>query len=193
MEEFEKLFCAVHALTGFSLPSYDSLPEIDLYMDQVTGYLNKLLCRVCRSEDDTPLTPNRINNYVKGGHIERPVQKKYNREQLAMLYMLCCAKQNLSIPEASGLLRILKEDSTEALYEKFKALQEMTVQTCASELADIGTDSTKLREKALELVLRSTAERFLAEEIIAALTEKETPQNEESEKKEKKSKNKKKQ
>lgn len=182
MSDFEKLFLTARELTDFTLPSYDALPEIDLYMDQVTGYLNKLLCRVCRSEDGIPLTPNRINNYVKGGHIDRPVQKKYNRDQLAMLYMLCCAKQNLTIPEASALLGMHKAESTAALYEKFKALQEETVHTCAAEIAESAADDAALCEKALELVLRSTAERFLAEEIIAALTATDAPVPEEPEK-----------
>ena len=65
MADFEKLYKTAEELSEFSLPSYDSLPEIELYMDQLTGYLNKLLCRICKSEDGTPLTPNRINNYVK--------------------------------------------------------------------------------------------------------------------------------
>lgn len=175
MPDLEKLFSTADELKSFSLPEYSALPEIDLYMDQVTSYLNKLLCRVCRSEDGSPLTPNRINNYVKGGYIERPLQKKYSREQIAMLYMLCCAKQNLTIPEASALLGAYAEESVGALYEKFKALQEKTVQNCAAELAGTDADRTALLEKALELVLRSTAERFLAEEILAALTEEESP------------------
>ena len=194
MSDFEKLFRTAGELTDFALPSYEALPEIDLYMDQVTGYLNKLLCRVCRSEDGTPLTPNRINNYVKGGHIDRPVQKNYDRAQIAMLYMLCCAKQNLSIPEASALLGMHREVSTAALYEKFKALQENTVHACAAEITQTPVDAAALGEKALELMLRSTAERFMAEEIIAALSATEAPVPDEAEKeKDKKSKKAKKQ
>lgn len=194
MSDFEKLFRTAGELTDFALPSYEALPEIDLYMDQVTGYLNKLLCRVCRSEDGTPLTPNRINNYVKGGHIDRPMQKKYDRDQIAMLYMLCCAKQNLSIPEASALLGMHREVSTAALYEKFKALQENTVHACAAEITQTPVDAAALGEKALELMLRSTAERFMAEEIIAALSATEAPVPDEAEKeKDKKSKKAKKQ
>ena len=194
MSDFEKLFRTAGELTDFALPSYEALPEIDLYMDQVTGYLNKLLCRVCRSEDGTPLTPNRINNYVKGGHIDRPMQKKYDRDQIAMLYMLCCAKQNLSIPEASALLGMHREVSTAALYQKFKALQENTVHVYAAEITQTPVDAAALGEKALELMLRSTAERFMAEEIIAALSATEAPVPDEAEKeKDKKSKKAKKQ
>ena len=104
MADTNALAALAAALEQFDVPTYDALPEIDLYMDQVIGYLNRLLCRVCRSEDGAPLTPSMINNYVKGGHVERPVQKKYSRDRIAMLYMLCCLKQNLTISEAAALL-----------------------------------------------------------------------------------------
>ncbi|MBQ4557215.1 MAG: DUF1836 domain-containing protein [Clostridia bacterium] len=185
MADLEKLYKTAAELSDFSLPTYDSLPEIDLYMDQLTGYLNKLLCRICRSEDGTPLTQNRINNYVKDGRIARPVQKKYGRDQIAMLYMLCCTKQNLQLPEASSLLAMLGEDGTEHLYESFRTQQEQIVKSCAAELSKTGQDEISLREKALELVLRSTAERFIAEAIIETLCKEELPAKPKKEKKKK--------
>lgn len=185
MADLDKLYKTAGELADFSLPSYDALPEIDLYMDQLTGYLNKLLCRICRSEDGSPLTPNRINNYVKDGRIERPVQKKYDRDRIAMLYMLCCTKQNLQLPEASALLAMLGESGTEPLYESFRQMQEKIVQQCAGELAATEANEAALREKALELVLRSTAERFIAEAIIDTLRGEEKPVKTKKEKKNK--------
>ena len=169
MADFEKIDKTANELLTFSLPSYDALPEIDLYMDQLVSYLNKLLSLTCRSEDGAPLTPNRVNNYVKDGRIKRPMQKKYDRDRIAMLYMLCCAKQNLTLPEASALLGMLEKDGTEALYEEFRALQEPIVQNCAKELMECECKREQMLRKALELTLRSTAERFAAEAIISAL------------------------
>ena len=186
MADFDKLYKTASELSNFSLPSYESLPEIELYMDQLTGYLNKLLCRICRSEDGAPLTQNRINNYVKDGRIKRPVQKKYGKEQIAMLYMLCCTKQNLTLPEASTLLAMLESGGTDALYEDFRSLQENIVKKCATELASTAPDEAALREKALELVLRSTAERFIAEAIISTLSPAPAEEKKEKPKKEKK-------
>ena len=190
MSEFEKLDKVADELIEFSLPAYDALPEIELYMDQLVGYLNKLLSRTCRSEDGTPLTPNRVNNYVKDGRIKRPVQKKYDRERIAMLYMLCCTKQNLMLPEASTLLSMLEKNGTEELYEDFRTLQEPIVKNCAAELKKTERDREQMLKKALELTLRSTAERFAAEAIIAALSDKEESKSEKAEKtkKEKKAK-----
>lgn len=186
MADFEKLYKTAEELSSFSLPNYDALPEIELYMDQLTGYLNKLLCKICKSEDGAPLTPNRINNYVKDGRIERPVQKKYGKDQIAMLYMLCCTKQNLALPEASALLSMLGTDGVEPLYENFRALQEDIVKKCSGELKGTAAEESALRAKALEMVLRSTAERFIAEAIISTLAPEEPAEKKEKPKKEKK-------
>jgi hypothetical protein len=74
---------------------WSSLPDIDLYMDQITGYLNRQLRGQVREERDgaPPVTGSMVNNYVKNGLIDRPSQKKYYKEQLAQLYMLCSMKQ----------------------------------------------------------------------------------------------------
>lgn len=186
MADFDKLYKTAAELSDFSLPKYEALPEIELYMDQLTGYLNKLLCKICRSEDGTPLTANRINNYVKDGRIKRPVQKKYGKDHIAMLYMLCCTKQNLTLPEASALLGMLEGDGAEVLYGEFAALQESIVKKCAEELTSTTPDEVALRQKALELVLRSTAERFIAEAIISTLTPEPVEEKKEKPKKEKK-------
>ncbi len=190
MADFENISKTAKELSEFSLPPYSALPEIELYMDQLTSYLNKLLARTCRSEDGEPLTPNRVNNYVKDGRIKRPVHKKYDRERIAMLYMLCCAKQNLMLPEASALLCALECGNTEELYEQFRALQEPIVKNCAAELCDCENSRDAMLKKALELTLRSTAERFAAEAIISSLCEIEEAPKKEKIKKDKKNKQK---
>lgn len=166
MADTNALAALAAALEQFDVPTYDALPEIDLYMDQVIGYLNRLLCRVCRSEDGAPLTSSMINNYVKGGHVERPVQKKYSRDRIAMLYMLCCLKQNLTISEAAALLG---GEDTEALYARFRNLQTAALHSLSDAVPAADADEAVLRETALRLSLHSAAERLLAEAIIAAL------------------------
>ena len=154
------------ALEDLELPAFADLPSIDLYMDQVLGYLNPILLSVCRAQDGAPLTPNMINNYVKGGYLARPVQKKYGRDHLAMLYMLCSVKQNLSLPEASALLGD-KEIAT--AFADISKLQTESVRQTAAEVLTVGKDARLLRKKALELALRAAAQRRIAEEILAAL------------------------
>ena len=180
MADIENVGKTADELKSFSLPSYESLPEIELYMDQLIGYLNKLLAHTCRSEEGEPLTPNRVNNYVKDGRIKRPVQKKYDRDRIAMLYMLCCAKQNLALPDASALLGTLENGDIARLYEEFKSLQEPIVRSCAEELCNTDKSREALLEKALELTVRSTAERYMAELIISSVCEKSTEDKKEN-------------
>ena len=43
----------------------DDIPNIDLYMDQVTTFMEKELASSKRHEDDKILTKTMINNYAK--------------------------------------------------------------------------------------------------------------------------------
>ena len=90
-----------HALR---LPQWDALPDFGLYMDQVIVLTEKALCDVLPAGE---LTKSMVNNYVKVGLIPRPVGKKYEREHLAMLLMICILKQAMSMEEISSLMSIL--------------------------------------------------------------------------------------
>lgn len=93
---------------------WDRLPEIYLYMDQVLTYMNKQLEPLARTEDANLLTSSMINNYVKDGVLPRPEQKKYSREHLAMLTVICMLKPVLAIPDIDMLLKGLLEDNSSA-------------------------------------------------------------------------------
>ena len=110
MKQENKLKKQALALSKIAPPRFEELPDLGLYMDQVTGYLNRHLAPLAPAGEEAPLTPSMINNYVKNGHIDRPTQKKYSREQLAALYMLCSLKSNLSIPDAAALVCFLSEE-----------------------------------------------------------------------------------
>jgi hypothetical protein len=152
--------------------SFAELPDLGLYMDQVTGYLNKPLGALSLSREEAPLTPSMINNYVKGGHIARPTQKKYSREQLAALYMLCSLKNSLSITDAAALIYFLTEEhGMKTAYDNFVAEQKEDAAALALQFADL-SDSDKLADLALELAMRASAERLAAEALIEYLIEK---------------------
>ena len=93
---------------AFRCPRWDELPAIELYMDQLTGYINEIYAPLANpaAAGDFTLTKAMVNNYVKMRVIERPVNKKYSRVQLARLVTLCAMKQVLSLPELSALSEI---------------------------------------------------------------------------------------
>lgn len=54
------------------------IPNIDLYMDQVTTFMDEHLRSSKRYEDDKVLTKTMINNYAKNNLLPPPVKKKYS-------------------------------------------------------------------------------------------------------------------
>ena len=156
----------------FKANEWDTLPDIDLYMDQVIGYLNRQLKNQGKDKDEGQiLTPSMINNYVKSGQVTHPDRKKYVREHLAQLYMLCSMKQILTIPDASELIRRLTDDGhgIGEVYDAFISDQHAINEGIASVIEQtdaVGSEYDLLRV-AVGLVLNATAERIAAERIIA--------------------------
>ena len=74
--------------TNFHIPRWKELPNIDLYMDQVLNYIETSLKDYIKS-DEKFITKTMINNYVKQGIIDPPVNKKYNRLHIAELFDYC--------------------------------------------------------------------------------------------------------
>lgn len=107
-------------LSQFDLPDWDSLPQLDLYMDQVILLLTRYLSPLERYGEEKAITASIINNYVRMKVMPPPVKKRYSRVHLAYLVIICTLKQSLSI---SCIQRMLPEDHSEAaaqmLYEDF--------------------------------------------------------------------------
>ena len=102
-------------------PKWSELPEIDLYLDQVLEYVNKLHSPIML-KNDKGLTSAMINNYVKNHYMDKPIKKKYSRRQLARLIVITYLKNVFSIQEISKTLTILTEnDKSEIMYNNFVA------------------------------------------------------------------------
>ncbi len=161
---------------GYHTVAWDRLPELELYMDQVTSYLNRQLAALRASEeDDTILTNSMVNNYVKDGLIKRPVQKKYQREQLCGLLMICAMKSVLAIPDISKLLSSLETNRTiQDFYEKFAAMQSETLHDVAArvkECCDDSADAKTIQDLALTLTLEADARVIAAQKLIESLND----------------------
>ena len=74
---------------AYRIPRYDELPAIDLYMDQVVAILEDCLRLFLRDEKDQRITPAMINNYVKQKVLPPPVKKRYTRDHLCQLLLIC--------------------------------------------------------------------------------------------------------
>ena len=81
------------------------VPGINLYMDQVTTFMDEHLSDSKRHEDDKILTKTMINNYAKNQLIPPPEKKKYTKKQGKTLKLLEKTDRMLIIGKFIGGLR----------------------------------------------------------------------------------------
>ena len=99
--------------------------------------LNQYLTLLPEQAGEKQVTPAMINNYVKLKIIPPPVKKRYNREHLAQLVILCVLKQVLSVSAAAGLIRdFLALMPMEAIYDHFVDFTSSSLPTARERLAD---------------------------------------------------------
>ena len=87
----------------------EDIPGIDLYMDQVTTFMETHLSQGKRHEEDKILTKTMINNYAKNDLLPPPVKKKYSREHMLMLIFVYYYKNLLSIGDIQTLMQPLTD------------------------------------------------------------------------------------
>ena len=114
MTENQQQFAA--RLKAFAPIAWDLIPDLGLYMDQVITFVE----RQCKGLFiDRVFTPSMVNNYVKIGLVDRPVAKKYGREQLAQLLMIGVLKQSISTENMKTLVQPPEKGAMQAHYEAF--------------------------------------------------------------------------
>ena len=87
----------------------DEIPNIDLYMDQVTTFMDEHLAACRRTDDDKILTKTMINNYTMNDFLPPPVKKKYSKEHMYLLIFLYYFKNVLSINDIQKIFKPLTE------------------------------------------------------------------------------------
>ncbi|MCH5266237.1 MAG: DUF1836 domain-containing protein [Lachnospiraceae bacterium] len=87
----------------------EDIPGIELYMDQVTTFMDEHLASCKRLDDDKILTKTMINNYTKNDLLPPPVKKKYSKEHMFLLVFLYYFKNVLSINDIQKIFTPLTE------------------------------------------------------------------------------------
>lgn len=88
----------------------EDIPDIDLYMDQVTTFMeNKLRSSTRNPGDDKILTKTMINNYAKNDLLPPPVRKKYSKEHILILILIYYLKGILSFNDIQTVLKPITE------------------------------------------------------------------------------------
>lgn len=89
----------------FRLPRYHEIPNVGLYLEQITKYI----CESLAPLQENVLTSSMISNYVKKNLISNPVKKLYNRDQIAYLIFIAIAKTVLSLDALTGFIKLQQQ------------------------------------------------------------------------------------
>lgn len=128
----------LESLTRIEYIKPEEVPNIDLYMDQVTTFMDKRLRSTSRNPgDDKILTKTMINNYAKNDLLPPPVKKKYSKEHVLLLIFIYYYKGILSINDIQTLLRPITEKffqndgdfSLEDIYNEVFSMEEEQVES----------------------------------------------------------------
>ena len=65
----------------------EEIPNIDLYMDQVTTFMEEHLKNTRRYEEDKVLTKTMINNYAKNNLLPPPVKEIFQEHMLMLIFI----------------------------------------------------------------------------------------------------------
>lgn len=115
-------------LEEFRLPRWDDLPSVDLYLDQVLSLLDEWVGAYLMIEGKKIMTKTMVNNYVKQKFIKPPVNKKYDKEAVASLFVIAILKPVYTINEISRLIKLaIRTNSPELGYNQFCQLIEDAV------------------------------------------------------------------
>ncbi len=121
----------------------ETIPNIDLYMDQVTTFMDSNLQNSKRRSQDKILTKTMINNYAKNNLLPPPIKKKYSKDHILMLIFIYYLKNVLSINDIRTLLNPLSEkyfssnSSTLSLEEIYKNIFQLESEQFNSLVKDV--------------------------------------------------------
>ncbi len=110
-------------LNNYRLPSWEQIPDLGLYMEQVIALLRQYLDYMPPElKEEEAITAAAINNYVRTKIMPEPVKKRYYRIHIAYLLVICTLKQGLSIALIRKLLPAgIPEEELKAFYTGYAA------------------------------------------------------------------------
>ena len=90
---------------GLDIVKSEDIPDISLYMDQMTSFIDEKLESFKREEDDKLLTKTMINNYTKNKLLPPSDKKKYTKNHVMLLILIYFYKNVLSFADIKRLCK----------------------------------------------------------------------------------------
>lgn len=156
-------------IKNFHLPRWDELPNIDLYIDQLVSFLEQYLAGYIKNDNEKEekiITKTMINNYVKHKAIKAPVNKKYNKEHMASLFVIFILKEVYSIHEIEKLISLAIQTSPiELAYDRFCSELEKAIRIVFAEKNYVKNSRLSQEQYILRNVVQSFANKLYVQRV----------------------------
>ena len=166
------------------------LPDLDLYVDQITTFLTRHLAKTIRFEDDKIMTKTMINNYTKNHLLPPPDKKKYSRDHILLMIFIYYFKNFLPISDIKTILGPLTDKyfhknadlNLEAIYTTLFSKEDTFVQEVLENVmkqfhmsADLFPDAPKADQASLReftCICMLSLDIYLKKQLIEAILDK---------------------
>ncbi len=160
-------------LISKGLIDIDKIPNIDLYVDQLTSFIEDSSF----SNQEGNLTKSMVNNYCKNKIIPPSEKKKYNKNHILLLTIIYNSKSIISISDIKKIFDSFEEDKVPMYYETLATLlvqsQENFSEEISTYLDNINFENNNVTNKeslailATKLAIEANYKKMLSELIIA--------------------------
>ena len=186
----ERLSDILSWLDSISYIKTEKIPEVDLYMDQVTSFVDEHLKKTKRSPEDKALTKTMINNYTKNHLLPPPDKKKYSRDHILLMIFIYYFKNFLPISDIKTILGPLTDKyfhkdadlNLEAIYTTLFSKEDTFVQEVLENVmkqfhmsADLFPDAPKADQASLReftFICMLSLDIYLKKQLIEAILDK---------------------
>lgn len=179
------------------------LPDMDLYIDQVSTVFQKFLDKLDGNLADKYVTKPMINNYAKRGLIARPDGKRYTKDHMVMIAMVIYLRSIFKMEDISKIMKplidnysseyedtispelvyALAQEATENCRQEFLSGIDESVSVIKNKIedTDLADDqSMEVLVLILTLAMRAEMEKYLADRLMKVYFEQ--PEKERKEK-----------
>lgn len=114
------------------MPKYEQLPNMGLYLEQTTKYINQVLEPLGCVE----ITTSMIRNYVKMGLVKNPIHKSYYAEHIAHLISISILKLVLPLENIRKMFELQAEVYTIDVAYNYLCMELENAISCRFNLSD---------------------------------------------------------
>ncbi len=150
----------------------NTIPNIDLYVDQLTSFIEEHLY----STNENNLTKSMVNNYCKNQVIPPSIKKKYTKSHILLLIIVYNTKSIISISDIQKIFETFNEEDIIKYYttisdlisesnNTFKTQIDNDINIISSNL-DFDTEKEKIAILATKLAFEANAKKMLSELLI---------------------------